>query len=110
MRWLCFGVRLEEVVQDVQQGQHMLSVTAELRLPNIVDNHIPDFFGSVLLVKKILRESRCRDFRQMFVFGDGEYLLFGQAAERNAIFQRDHGRFSLGSSACVNGPRTLGFP
>jgi hypothetical protein len=26
----------------------------------------------------------------VFVFGDGEHLLFGQAAQRDAIFKRDH--------------------
>ena len=87
-----FWVRLEEMVQDLQQRQHMLLVAAVLRLPDIIDNHVPDFFGSVLLAQKIVSQSRCRDFGQVFVFGDGKDLFFGQAAERDAIFQRDHVR------------------
>ena len=41
VRWPGLRVRLEEMVQDMQQGQHMLPVAAELGLPNIVDNHVP---------------------------------------------------------------------
>ena len=63
LRWLAFGVLLEEVVQDVQQAQHMLPVAIDLRLPNIIDNHVPYFFGSLLLVEqKVVSESGCRDF------------------------------------------------
>ena len=42
------GVRLEEMVQDMQQRQHMLLVVAELGLPNIVDDDIPDAFAAML--------------------------------------------------------------
>jgi hypothetical protein len=92
VRWLGFGVRLEEAVQDVQQGQDMLPVAAELCLPDIIGDHVPDFFGSVLLAQKVVSESRRRDFGQVFVFGDGKHLFFGQAAECDTIFQRDHAR------------------
>lgn len=95
VRWLAFGVRLEEVVQDVQQGQHMLPVATELCLPDITDNHVPDFFAPVLLAQKVASQSRRRDFGQVFVLGDGKHLFFGQAAERDAIFQRDHVRARL---------------
>jgi hypothetical protein len=37
------------MVKDMQQGQHMLLVTAELGLPKIIDNHVPDFFAAVLV-------------------------------------------------------------
>jgi hypothetical protein len=37
------------MVQDMQQGQHMLLVAAELGLPEIIDNHVPDFFAAVLV-------------------------------------------------------------
>ena len=90
IRWLSFGVRFEEVVQDVKQGQHMIPVAAELCFPNIIDNHVSDFFGSVLLAQKVAGESRCRNFGYVLVFGDGKDLFLGQAAERDAVFQRDH--------------------
>ena len=105
VRWLAFGVRLEEVVEDVQQGQHMLPVAAELCLPDIIDNHVPDIFGSVLLAQKVVSQSRCRDFGQVFVFGDGKHLFFGQAAERDAIFQRDHVRAGLLENITVAPPQ-----
>jgi hypothetical protein len=95
VRWPGLRVRLEEMVQDMQQGQHMLPVAAELGLPNIVDNHVPDLFASVVLGQKVLGERRCDYFREVFVFGNGEHLLFGQAAEGDAIFQRNHVRARL---------------
>ena len=70
---------LEEMVKDMQQGQDMLLVAASLGLPNIIDNHVPDFFAAVLLGQKILSECSCTDFGEAFVRCKGEYLLFGQA-------------------------------
>ncbi len=70
----------------------MLLVGTELGLPNIVNNHFPDFVATVLVGQKVLSERCCNDFRDVFVLGDGEHLLFGQAAEPNAILKRDHVR------------------
>ena len=37
------------MVQDMQQGHHMLLVASEaLGLPNIVDNHVQNFFTAVV--------------------------------------------------------------
>jgi hypothetical protein len=80
------------MVKDVQQGQRMLLVAAELGLPKIIDNHVPDFFAAMLVGQKVLSECCCSDFGQVFVLGDGEHLLFGQAAEPDAILKRDHVR------------------
>jgi hypothetical protein len=33
-------MRLEEMMQHVQQGPHMLAVAARLRRPHIIDNHV----------------------------------------------------------------------
>ena len=68
----------------------MLLITAELGLPNIVDNHFPHFFTAVFVGQEVLGKCCCSDFGDVFVFGDGEHLLFGQIAERNTIFKRDH--------------------
>jgi hypothetical protein len=39
---------LKEMVKDVQQSQYMFLVTTtELRLANIIDNHVTDFFAAV---------------------------------------------------------------
>ena len=69
----------------------MVSIATELCFPNIIDNHVADFFGSMLSGEKVARQRRCRHFRYVLVLGDGEHLFLGQAAKRDAIFQRDHG-------------------
>ena len=111
VRWSGFRVRLEEMVQDMQQGQHMLPVAAKLGLPNIVNYHVPYLFASVVLGQKILGERRCGDFGEVFVFGNGEHLLFGQAAEVDAILKRNHvrARLLVEPSRCghSNEPQTI---
>lgn len=56
----------------------MLLVATSLRLPNIVDNHVPDFFAALILGQKILRERCCTDFGKVFVFRKSEHLFFSQ--------------------------------
>jgi hypothetical protein len=51
----------------------------ELSLPNIVDNHVQNFFAAVLLGQEALSECCCSDFGEVFVLCDGKHLLFGQA-------------------------------
>ena len=70
----------------------MIPVAAKLGFPDIVDNHVPDFFAAMLILQKVAGESRRRDLGDVLVFGDGQHLLFGQAAKPHAIFQRDHER------------------
>ena len=90
--WLSFGVLFEKMVKDVEQGQHMLSIATELSVPDIIDNHVPDFIDTVLLAYQIAGKSYSGNFWQMFMFRDGKNLLLGQAAERDAVFKRDHSR------------------
>ena len=78
-RWLSFWVGLQKMVEDMQQGQDMLLVAVSLGLPNIIDNHVPNFFAAVLLGQKVLSERRCTDLGEMFVLCKSEHLLFGQA-------------------------------
>ena len=52
----------------------------KLGAPNIVDNHVPNFFAAVLLGQKVLRHCCSSNFRKAFVVSDGQHLLFGQAA------------------------------
>ena len=80
LRWLSLWMGLKEMVKDMQQGQNMLLVAASLGLPNIIDNHVPDFFTAVLLGQKVLSECCCSDFGKVFVLCNGEHLLFGQTA------------------------------
>ncbi len=68
------------MVQDVQQCHHMILVTSELGLPNVVDNHVQNFFTAVLLGQEVLSECCCSDFGEVFVLCDSKHLFFGQAA------------------------------
>jgi hypothetical protein len=78
------------MVKDVQQGQRMLLVAAELGLPYIIDNHVPNFFAAMLLGQEILGE-RCRsDLGKALMLGDGEYVIFGQATQSDAVLKRNH--------------------
>jgi hypothetical protein len=76
----------------MEQGQNVLLVSAALRHPNIFDNHISNDLTPMLAGQQVLSERCCGDLGQMFVLGNSEYLLLRQAAQANAIFQRDHGR------------------
>ncbi len=68
----------------------MFLVSTALRHSNIFDNHIPNDLTAVIARQQILSERRCGDLGQMLVLGDCEYLLLGQTAQADAIFQRDH--------------------
>ena len=59
LRWLSLWMALKEMVEDMQQGQNMLLVAASLGVPNITDNHVPNFFAAVLLGQKVLSECCC---------------------------------------------------
>ncbi len=54
MSRLGLRVCLEEMMQDMQQGQHVLFIAAPPGLPDIVDNHIPDLFQPVLTRQQIV--------------------------------------------------------
>ena len=68
---------LEEVVQDVQLGQHMPLITALLCLPDVIDNHIPHSLGSARLAQEAVGKRRRRYFGQVLVLGYGEDFLPG---------------------------------
>jgi hypothetical protein len=51
-------MRLEEVVQYVQQGLGMFSVCTQLGSPNIVNDHVPDLLARALPAQYI--GDRCR--------------------------------------------------
>jgi hypothetical protein len=84
------GVRPQEMVQDVQQGKHMRPVAAQLGSPNIIDDHVSNRLASAFLREEVCGQRRGSNSRKVFVFGNGEYLLFGQTAQRDAIFKCDH--------------------
>ena len=87
VRWPSLGMRLQKMVQNVQQRQHLLLVTLdELGLANVIDDYIPNFFAPMLLRQQILSKCSRNDFGKMLVLSDREHLLFSQPTESNAIF------------------------
>jgi hypothetical protein len=67
-------MRLQEMVQNVQQHQHLLLVTlGELGLANVIDDYIPNFFAPVLLRQQILSKRSRNDFGKMLVLSDREH-------------------------------------
>jgi len=89
LRRSIFRVRLEEVMEHMQQSERMFPIAALLSLPNIIDDHVPDLLSRALLAEKTC-ERRRGDLRKVLVLGNGEYLLFRQAAQRDAVIERDH--------------------
>jgi hypothetical protein len=79
------------MVQDMKQSYDMLLVTFyKLGLSNIVDDHVPNLLAAALLGQEVLRHGCCSYFWDVFMFSDGEHLFFGQAAQPDAVFKRDH--------------------
>jgi hypothetical protein len=48
LRWSRLRMCQQEMMQDMEQGQHMLLVSAPLRLSNIVNDHMSNFLAAVL--------------------------------------------------------------
>ena len=46
--WDHVAMLVEEVVEYVKQTQDVLTVSIKLSLPDIVDDHVPDFFRAAL--------------------------------------------------------------
>src|SRR5262245_63649626 len=90
MRWHRLRMRLEEVVQDMQQGERVRLVPDGLGVPDIVHDHVADLLAAVLVAHEVLGERGRGDLRQVLVLGDGEHLLLGQAAESDAVVKCDH--------------------
>jgi len=88
-------------MQNMQQSQRFLLISsAMLDLPNVVHDHVANFFDAVLLRQKVLSERGRSDFGKMFVLSDCEHLLLGQATEPNAVFERNHATRGYPSAAC----------
>jgi hypothetical protein len=76
------------MVKDMQQYYRFFPIgSATLGLANIVDDHVANPFGAVLLRQQVLSERGRSDFRKMFVLSDREHLLLGQAAKPSAVLQ-----------------------
>jgi hypothetical protein len=69
-------MRLQEMMQDVQQQQDLLLITLdELGLANVVDDYIPNSFAPMLLRQQILSKRSRNDLGKMLVLSDCEHLF-----------------------------------
>ncbi|MDP1910144.1 MAG: hypothetical protein Q8K85_17745 [Hyphomicrobium sp.] len=69
----------------------MLAIAASQSGANILDNHTMDLIDAPALLEQRFGKRRSRNFRHMFVLGDGEDFGFRQTAKGDAILQGDHG-------------------
>jgi len=83
-------MRFQKMVEHVEKGQNMLPVVTRLAAADVIDNHVPDFFRAVLLVREILSKRGRSNFWHMLMLSDGEHLLFGEATKRHAVLKCNH--------------------
>ena len=79
------------MMQDVQQGQHVLPVSPPLGRADVIHNDVADELASMRPAQQILRVRGSSDLRHVLVLGNRKHLLFGNSAKGQAIFERDHG-------------------
>ena len=90
LRRLGLSMGSQEMVKHMQQRRDMLPIAASLGLPNIIDDHVQDFFGTMLLRQNVLSERCCSYFGKVLVLCNGEHLLFTQPTQSDAVFKRNH--------------------
>ena len=100
--WTGFGMGAQEVMQHVQKREHVVAVATRLARADIVDDHVPDLVGAMLLARQILAKGRGRDFGDVLVLGDGEHFLFGEAAKGQTVFKGDHRPFAWSEGCAVD--------
>jgi len=83
-------MRSKKMVEHVEKGQNMFLVVTCLGGANITNDHVTDFFRAVLLVCKIRSKRGSSDLRHMLILGDGEHLLFSEAAKGHAVLKGNH--------------------
>lgn len=85
------GMGGEEVAQRRKQLACVLAVASMQSRPNILNDHLVNFFGPAALLEQVFGKRRGRNLGHVLVLRDGEHLSLGQSAKGNAIFERYHG-------------------
>jgi hypothetical protein len=67
-------------MEYMEENEDMFFVPVRLCGANVIDNHVSDFFQTVLLMHEIGGKRGSGDLRQMLVLRDSEHLFFGQTA------------------------------
>jgi len=84
------GMAANEMMQDVQQGTDVIAITTGLCFANVVDDHLAHSLETSLFVDEILSVSCGNYLWNMFMLGNRQNLLFGEATHPNAVFKRNH--------------------
>ena len=79
LRWTDLRMGFQKMVKHMQEGQSVRFIQTLLSPPDVIHDHVPDFFHAMLSLQEILSESSSGDFWQMFMLRDRENLFFGQA-------------------------------
>jgi hypothetical protein len=87
-------MRSQKMVKHVEKGQNMLLVVTRLARADVINDHVTDFFCAVLLVRQILSKRGSSDLGHMLVLGDGEHLLFREAAKGHSVLRGHHIQFT----------------
>jgi hypothetical protein len=85
-----FRMAANEMMQDMQQGTDMIAIILGLCFANVVDDHLAHGLETMLPIDEILRVGRRNYLRDMFMLGNRQHLLFGEATHANAVFERNH--------------------
>lgn len=78
------------MMQGRCQLGRMLDTAGTNSRPDIVDKHLADALGPVLLMQQILPQDCCGHFRHMLMLGNGGDFRFRQSAKANAVFKGNH--------------------
>jgi hypothetical protein len=81
----------QKVTQCAEELVGVLAVAPAQSSADVVDDHLVNPLRSAPLLEQVLGESGSRNLRYMFVLRECENLGLVQSAERDTIFQGDHG-------------------
>ena len=99
----------QKMSQRHEELLRVLAIAAPQCVADIILQHVADLLGAVVPGQQILRKCGCRDCRDVFVLGDGQDLSLGEAAHRDAVFERDHVRFSASKRILYDQQRVDSF-
>jgi hypothetical protein len=68
------------MVKHMQQGPHALPVTTRLCRSHIIDDHVSDSHGAVLLLERVFGQCAGHDLREVLMLGDRQHLFLGELA------------------------------
>ncbi len=81
------------MAQDADQLVGMFAPVVPSRFRDVIEDHGADALAAFRRFRQILCESDGGHLGYVLVFGDGAYLVLGQSAEGETIFEGNHGAY-----------------